>query len=332
MSVTQEFLDKSLTFEHDLEKFKNFLWLANLKNYISFRKETLKIIRSTYGSNLTVAKKNSLLKEFKGLKNKYVGRIQDTVNKQLESFHKKYTTDLYDGTKKILNDNGRTESIQKASLESQLLNKQHATTENGRVFSIMGLWKTWDFNITNEVGMSLEQARILKQSTEDLGRNVSRFLNKEQNNLRTTIFSAVALVYMLTRKRFYDINRQVISGYQWISVMDGVTSEGCRERHTKVWYYNDPIASTLEYEEYPPRHLNCRSTIVPIFSFDSPPSVAGGYASWVRSQDSATQRRILGEEYDTYVKDNGPIEGFNVSDRSTLNLQQLGDAFDKIFL
>ena len=332
MSVSQEFLDKSIEFDHSIEKFKNFLWLYNLKNYIKFRQEVLKLVRSSYGRALTVASKAQLIKEFKGLKNKYIGRINQFVASQLESFHKQYSGLLYKGTKEVFKRYDRPEKVQRASLETQLFTKQHPTTENGRMISVAGLFKIWDFNINNEVGMAIEQARVLKQSTEDLGRNVSRFLNKEQMNLRTTIFSVVALVQGLTKKRFYDINRQVISGYQWVSVMDAVTSEGCQERHMKVWYYDMPEKSTLAYEEYPPRHLNCRSDTSPLFVFDDGTLVIGNYDTWLRRQEPSTQRRILGSDYDTYVQDKGPIKAFMVSDRSTLSLEQLGAAFDKIFM
>jgi hypothetical protein len=101
----------------------------------------------------------------------------------------------------------------------------------------------------------------------------------------------------------------------------------------KYWLFGKPEESTLESEEYPPRHLRCRSGTGPRFAFeDGAVGVNGNenYDEWMRRQDEATQIRLLGVAYATYAKEKGRIDAYRPDERDTLNLSQLDTAFSKI--
>lgn len=72
--------------------------------------------------------------------------------------------------------------------------------------------------------------------------------------------------------------------YQWISVIDGATTEICRGRNRKIYEYGKgPL---------PPAHINCRSKTVPYVGIDEGLKT---YGAWILAQPSKI-RKDLGEE------------------------------------
>lgn len=80
------------------------------------------------------------------------------------------------------------------------------------------------------------------------------------------------------------LGAMVYDAYQWVSILDAVTTDICRERHGKVYTNGGPR---------PPAHYNCRSTIIWIVGkrgFALP----GDFYSWISSQPTAIQNDLLG--------------------------------------
>jgi hypothetical protein len=79
----------------------------------------------------------------------------------------------------------------------------------------------------------------------------------------------------------------LFSHYKWISVMDGYTTEICRERDDKAYRYGQgPV---------PPAHYRCRSVTVPLSSLFDDFSAPTLYA-WLKRQPRAVQVELIGSE------------------------------------
>jgi hypothetical protein len=81
-------------------------------------------------------------------------------------------------------------------------------------------------------------------------------------------------------------NRMVQSAisdrYQWVSVMDGRTTEICRSRNLRVYEYGrGPL---------PPAHIRCRSHIAPYLSSDPMEDI--GFYQWAMTQPMAFMARV----------------------------------------
>lgn len=72
--------------------------------------------------------------------------------------------------------------------------------------------------------------------------------------------------------------------YQWVSVLDGKTSEICLSRAGKIFNFG---AGPL-----PPAHINCRSKIVPTNKKQE--DFKQSYYAWIKLQPTAVQNDILG--------------------------------------
>lgn len=74
------------------------------------------------------------------------------------------------------------------------------------------------------------------------------------------------------------------SRYQWVSVIDGVTTQVCRGRNGKTYRYGEgPL---------PPAHVRCRSSVAPVVGNDEPPE---SFYAWLVAQPEAVQNDILGK-------------------------------------
>ena len=107
-------------------------------------------------------------------------------------------------------------------------------------------------------------------------------LHKINNNSRavtaTTLQHNASIVQVGIRSLFYP-------RYQWVSVLDGRTSDICLSRSNKIYTFGKgPI---------PPAHPNCRSKIVPTFAKEA--EYKQTYYAWIRLQPKAVQNDILGE-------------------------------------
>lgn len=328
MNEQKAYYDKMTEYSHHIERFKNYLWLMALRNYSKFRTELLRTVRSTFGEKWTVSKRDSFLKEFSGIKKKFLVEMEDFITNNLETFHKVYMKQLKDGITSSFSSKDIKKSLTMPALSSNILKGATPTTEDGKIISVALLLAHWKSVLDSDIMMAVEQARVLNQNSPDFGLNVSRSLNKEQRALRSVVFTSVAVILALTNKKFFRGNKGVIGGYQWVSVLDARTTEGCEDRHGKVWYYSRPERSTLAYEEYPPRHYGCRSSVVPLVISDGEGYVdERDYEEWYNEQSEETKKRINGRDYASV----DPRDGFNVGDRSGLTLEQLETMFGKIF-
>jgi SPP1 gp7 family putative phage head morphogenesis protein len=116
--------------------------------------------------------------------------------------------------------------------------------------------------------------------------------------VRTAVNQIATQAHFETFKANDDITRE----YQWVSTLDGRTSEICMGLDGQVFKYGEGPT--------PPAHFNCRSTIVPVVDFEglglTPPSTgmraaSGGpvrastdYPRWLRRQSKTRQDSILG--------------------------------------
>ncbi len=93
------------------------------------------------------------------------------------------------------------------------------------------------------------------QNTGEIASTIEQILGGRLQNNSTTLAKTIANHVGVTAKTVIYEAQEDIVGYQWVSVMDGKTSDICLERNGKKYYYTD------KYKPRPPAHYNCRSTI-----------------------------------------------------------------------
>lgn len=138
--------------------------------------------------------------------------------------------------------------------------------------------------------------------------------------IRTSLIS----VANAARHEVYQANDDILSGEQWLATLDDRTCPICAALDQQAWSFEGDRLSgtTRDFPGPPPQHFNCRCTLIPLTkSWDEilkgasvkdrpsiqkavPPAMRasmGGpvradmtYDEWLRGQDEAVQRDILG--------------------------------------
>lgn len=157
-----------------------------------------------------------------------------------------------------------------------------------------------------------------------------------RRSAQTVARTALQHVAHVARQETWKANEDIVTGYKWVSTLDGRTSEQCQSLDGQVF--------EVDQGPLPPIHPNCRSTVVPVTktfrelglnideigpgtraSMDGP--VAGDltYFEWLKTQSEAFQIEALGPERTQLFRDGG----LNADEFARL---QLGKNFEPLTL
>lgn len=92
-------------------------------------------------------------------------------------------------------------------------------------------------------------------------------MRTSRRNARALVNTGVNAVLNASRLATLQASDDVVKALQQVSTLDGRTSEICIAHSGQVWDINtlEPIPpSVLPFNGGPPRHFNCRSTLVPV--------------------------------------------------------------------
>ncbi len=160
-------------------------------------------------------------------------------------------------------------------------------------------------------------------------------MEESRRHVEGMVRTAVSHTADVTRQNFYAENNDLLKGWQFVATLDSRTSITCASLSGKIF----PIGSGPR----PPRHINCRSTSVPIvkswkeIGIDLPESKASTRASvdgqiaeditftkWLRSKPVSVQDDILGATRGKLFRANKiEIDKFTDSKGRVISLDQL---------
>tara|TARA_R110002020_G_scaffold62613_2_gene167344 strand:+ start:287 stop:2263 length:1977 start_codon:yes stop_codon:yes gene_type:complete len=169
------------------------------------------------------------------------------------------------------------DSFAKLSLGSQLPSAQ-VLERIGRVQFVegapMGDWfnrleRDTRFHVSRAVragvGAGLTNAEIAGQIAS-ISNKGGQVLARTRRDAMAITRTGVMTVANDARLATYEENADLVRGVQWVSTLDGRTSDICVARSGKVWLLPDyePEGHTIPFNGGPPAHFNCRSTTVPV--------------------------------------------------------------------
>jgi SPP1 gp7 family putative phage head morphogenesis protein len=137
-----------------------------------------------------------------------------------------------------------------------------------------------------------------------------------KRDMDALINTSIAAVATQARLLTYQKNSEYIKWIQQISVLDNKTSDICIAYSGQIWDTRTllPVApSTLPFRNGPPRHWNCRSTLIPIIKswqelgipaaaltkkqklqLDGKPPKEISFDQWLRKKPKSFQDKVLG--------------------------------------
>jgi len=120
-------------------------------------------------------------------------------------------------------------------------------------------------SLANGENVSQAITRVVGGNVE--GVPVTGALQKVQRQTSTIVSTAIAAISNAARLATFQKNTDVIKGLQQVSTLDNRTSRICISYSGQAWDVEtlEPIlGSTLPFNNGPPRHFNCRSTLIPV--------------------------------------------------------------------
>lgn len=165
---------------------------------------------------------------------------------------------------------------------TKLLAEIYAEDVPGVGASMLLMFKVFRRDVVQQMQMLVKKAFANKGATVDellrdlKGTPARGFkdgaLNKLANNMRSYIHTGMQHIGHAIR---HNVDRLFYDRYQWISILDSVTTPICRSRHLKIFEYGRGPR--------PPAHMRCRSTTVGIMG-DVSNQVPNNYYGWLRDQ------------------------------------------------
>ena len=136
-------------------------------------------------------------------------------------------------------------------------------------------------------------------------------LDVSRRNASTVVRTSVQHVASAGRSKVWENNKDIIDQYEWVSTLDGKTSNQCKSLDGQKW--------DIGKGPTPPIHPNCRSTTVAVladeFKFlsegrtrsskDGYVSADENYYDWLKKQDAAFQDTALGKTRGKLFRDGG---------------------------
>lgn len=219
-------------------------------------------------------------------------------------------------------------------------------------------WKTQSEQTKTRFKNTIRQGMLSGESTDQLVRRVrgtkaegfkDGFMDVTRREAAALVRSSVLAVSNRTRLETLQANAEVVKAYMQISTLDSRTSEICMAYSGKQWDTNfQPIGHSLPFNGGPPRHWNCRSTLVPVLKTWDEMGIdglaeldAGTRASmdgqvpedltfdkWLKAKPSSFQDEMLGKgKADLFRADKITLTDLVNSKGNVLTLEQLKQSY-----
>lgn len=348
-TASEQIQDLILLTEHENEKYKNQLVATYGMLFSKALNNVRSIIKTEYDPDNTSKKAQTALQK----------KINASINKDLELIHKKIMSEIdqfswnssvlyYDQLNAVFEPVKKFVKLQKMKKED-VISKVHSdflVFNKGETHTITSLWAIFLAKLQSIIKQGTEQAYILDKSVEDYDSSLFGILgstNNSKNHLSTVIATIITHGFSTALKETNLLNKAVLSGYVWQSVMDNATSDICIELNGKYWIYDAPEKSTLDYQIIPPAHHRCRSATYPITKSytelgitadtlnDTQKQILNStiespitYSQFIKDQPARIQKEILGPvRYDMYKKGTITVDKFYTRDGRRLSLYEL---------
>lgn len=210
---------------------------------------------------------------------------------------------------------GATKKIQKKSLFSEVGvtgTIPDSTGENHRRIIL---------SLRNEVNRLIPTGVDLS----DVERSLRATAKAAEASATTTARTAYKLAEQVGEEKARQEDPDVI-GYEWVSVLDGVTSSTCLDLNGKKFYYNRSGAKPK-----PPAHHNCRSSTIPLYKDTSKNIKVESVKEWAEKNPKEARSSMGETRYKLYKDGDLKVERFTDVNGRPFTLEQLQKRNQKAF-
>ena len=234
--------------------------------------------------------------------------------------------------------------------ETQLVSAVNARPFNNKLLKnyLKAFSKEQAKAVSNAVSIGFFQGQTTPEIIRDvIGTKSQGFkdgiLNVSRSSAERMVRTSLSHTSAVARNKSYEDNEDLTPYYEWVSTLDGNTSDICKKRDGNVY--------KVGKGKLPPAHFNCRSTTAPLFkedvtkvnvseknqtglmkkpqggtraSIDGQVSADLEYGDWLKRQSKAFQVEVLGKQKAELFRKGGlTIDKFINNKEKTLTLDEL---------
>ena len=194
--------------------------------------------------------------------------------------------------------------------------------------TVAGYIASLGINSVKRIEQTINAGIANKQSASEI---LTSIIGTKDNNYKDGIFVSIdranaainnTVIQHTTSVLEASIQSIIYDKYQWISVIDNRTSDICRYRNLRIFYYGKgPL---------PPAHPHCRSKIKPVVMGQVTPEES--FYQWINRQPETVQKDILSKKRFKGLKD-GTLQAADFptyQETIPLNLENFASKLDII--
>lgn len=133
-------------------------------------------------------------------------------------------------------------------------------------------------NLRDAVVKLIPQMFARGMSAEEMGTQLEKQLRSTKNQVKA--ISRTQINYITNQSNLNMFKSVGVSKYQYCAILDMVTSEICRELNGFV----GNLSQAEPGVNFPPMHLHCRSTVIPVFDKNYKPSSSEKTRVWRKTK------------------------------------------------
>lgn len=189
---------------------------------------------------------------------------------------------------------------------------------------------TYSRKKSSELRRVIQTGFVEGATTQDLTRRVMQVAKRQQAQAEALVRTSINHIASEARRETHLANTDILSGEEFVAVLDDRTTIGCAALDGKIFPFNRGPST--------PRHWNCRSVRVPVLapkfregglegmraSKDGPVPASRTYGGWLRDQSAEFQDTVLGKERAKLFRTGGlSLEKFTDDMGKQYSLEQL---------
>jgi SPP1 gp7 family putative phage head morphogenesis protein len=295
-------------------------YLANLFNPYSekLKRELRLIMLDAPETTQSIRRINQIIKEFRSISLSLYGDYNDKdILSELEAFAISEGDFTIDSLRSVIKSSAELTSPAPAQLWAGVNSTPLVMPGQGGVNLLQPYIKEMEAIQIKKVSDLIKVGFMTGRTSQQIARDIAGkdgYLDKQNKRaIKSMVRTATNHVSNVARQKTYDENEDIVIGYEWVSTLDGRTSNICKGLDGTIFLNKD------KDKRYPPAHVGCRSTTAPylnpIYADDdngtrASAGVSGGkqvdadlsYYDWLKQQGSQGKKGqafvadVLGKE------------------------------------
>lgn len=349
MALNDDLLSDEVRRAHYVERFKNF----EVKKIDSLLNNGLREIRKALAAdNITSWNKTryeSMLRELTRIQRIVNRRVRDQLELDLKAFGESESGVSAGNLQTRIPINVQV-NVPSAAQIWTAANANPLLMDNGFTMDLTEFLDGFSTRNIEVVKQTLRQGYLLGKPSAQIAREMTG-INGTLSRRTSDYLVRTSMNHLnsITRRTVASENLDIVKGYTWVAVLDRRTTPVCANRDGSSWIYRDDDRAKftgwlLEFEEYPPAHGRCRSTITYITrswnelgikgiqepqpgvraSMNGEVSARLTYKQWLVQQPAGVIQDVLGKtRYELWNAGRIRVDSFYAKDGRLLTLKEL---------